>query len=128
MFNQPAIDIMVSGQITGCVKHVAVPIAMIQEDIKAGNSKPAKIKGTLNPADLGTKPLAGTTLNCHFRQARDHQYCPSPTSEHRRLMQVHLVNQHLTKFDSAAPNAKLKYDETIKATTVYDSKEHNEKE
>ena len=43
-------------------------------------------------------------------------------------MQVHLVNQHLTKFDSAAPNVKLNYDATKKEITVYNNKEHNKKE
>ena len=60
--NQPAIDIMMAGQITSRVKHMAVDVAMIREDIILGNSIPKKIKGTINPADIGTKPLPSSTV------------------------------------------------------------------
>jgi hypothetical protein len=122
--NQPAIDIMKAGQITGRVKHMAVPIAMIQEDIKHGNSEPRKIKGTLNPADIGTKPLPCTSLHRHFRQMRGQHLYPPPTSEHGKLMQVELVNQRLTDFDSAAPS-KIDYHSIRGMTAVYDNKEKN---
>jgi len=123
--NQPAIDIMLAGQITGRVKHMAVPIAMIQEDIRSGNSIPKKIKGTLNPSDMGTKPNPATTLHRHFRLARGHRFYPAPTSEHGKLMQVELVNQRLTEFDSAPSNTKINYQEMSNSTAVYDNKEQS---
>ena len=125
--NQPAIDIMLAGQITGRVKHMAVPIAMIEEDIRAGNSIPKKIKGTLNPSDMGTKPNPATTLHRHFRLARGHRFYPAPTSEHGKLMQVELVNQRLTEFDSAPSNTKFNYQEMSNITAVYDNKEQSTK-
>jgi len=118
---------MLAGQITGRVKHMAVPIAMIQEDIRAGNSIPKKIKGTLNPSDMGTKPNSATTLHRHFHLARGHQFYPAPTFEHGKLMQVELVNQRLTEFDSAPSNTKFNYQEMSNITAVYDNKEQSNK-
>ena len=54
---------MEAGHIIGRVKHMTVPIAIIHQDIKAGNIKPSKIDGRLNTADLGTKPLATSTFH-----------------------------------------------------------------
>ena len=120
---------MLAGQITGCVNHIAVPIAMIQEDIRAGNSIPKKIKGTLNPSDMGTKPNPATTLHRHFRLARGHRFYPAPTSEHGKLMQmqVELVNQRLTEFVSAPSNTKFNYQEMSNITAVYNNKEQSTK-
>ena len=107
--NHPVIGIMLADQITGHAKHMAVLIAMIQEAIRAGNSIPKKIKGTLNPSDTYTKPNPATALHCHFRLAHGHQMYLSSTSEHDKLMQLELVNQCLTEFDSAPTNVKFYY-------------------
>ena len=107
--NQPAIDVMKSGQISGRVKHMAVPIAMIHEDIKNENSIPKKIPGTINPSDLGTKPLPGSSLHRHSRWLRGQRFYPAPNTEHGRLLQVEMVNQRLTEFDSAVPGGKFDF-------------------
>jgi len=42
-------------------------------------------------------------------------------------MQVELVNQRLTEFDSAVPNSKFKYKELSNITAVYNNKESSTK-
>ena len=119
--NQPAIDVMLAGQITGRVKHMATVIAMIVEDIKAGNNIPKKIKGTINPADIGTKPLPASTLHRHARQCRGQRFYPPANTEHGKLLQVELVNVQLTEYDHAKASKTIDY-RTIDAA-AYDNKE-----
>jgi len=121
--NQPAIDTMLAGQITGRVKHMAVPIAMIQEDIRQGTSIPKKTSGILNPSDMRTKPNPASTLHHKFQLARSHKLWPPPTSEHGKLIEVELINQRLTEFDLAAPNSKFNYKEMSNVTAVYNTKD-----
>ena len=98
--NQPAIDIMTANQITSRVKHMAVPIAIIQR----GTCIPKKISGILNPADIGTKPLPALTLHRHWHFGRGHRFYPSVESEHGVLMQVDRVMQRITEFYTASPS------------------------
>ena len=112
---------MLAGQITGRVKHMATVIAMIVEDIKAGNNIPKKIKGTINPADIGTKPLPASTLHCHARQCRGQRFYPPANTEHGKLLQVELVNVQLTEYDHAKASKTIDY-RTIDAA-AYDNKE-----
>ena len=98
--NQAALDIMAAGLITSCVKHMAIPIAICHEDINKGNSKGEKIPGTLNPADIGTKPLPSSSLHCLSRQLRGQKCYPAVDSLHGQLMQVKLVNQSVNEIDN----------------------------
>ena len=123
--NQPAIDIIEAGQITSRVKHMATAIAIIHEEYKKGTVRPVKIKGTLNPSDMGTKPLPSTSHHRHFRQMRGQRYYPSPTSLHGELMQVSLVVQRHTEFDSEI-KTKINFEEMRNKMAVYDGKETNE--
>ena len=124
--NQPAIDIMSAGQITSRVKHMAVPVAMIHEDIKAGIVEPVKIAGQINPSDIGTKPLAAPTLHRHARQCRGQRFYPPAGSEHGKLMDVAMVSQRLTELEAEAAgkvdlslweNVGVAYDEKDAAQT-----------
>lgn len=119
--NQPAIDIMLAGQINGRVKHMATVIAMIMEDIRAGNSFPIKIKGTINPADIGTKPLPASSLHRHYRWGRGHRYYPPANTEHGKCMQVELVNTTLTEYDQAKAAKTIDY--RLLNAAAYDGKE-----
>ena len=124
--NQPAIDIMTAGQSgSSRVKHMATAVAFIHQDICAGNAKPSKIDGRLNIADIGTKPLASSTLHRHFRQARGHRFYPPSSSEHGKMLQVDMVNQRLTEFDTAAPTY-INFKQMMNAA-VYDNKEQGKK-
>ena len=124
--NQPAIDIMVANQITGQVKHMAVPIAMINEDIQKGLCIPKKISGILNPSDIGTKPLPASTLHRHWRWGRGHRFYPPAESEHGILMQVERVLQRMTEFDSDSPTY-IDYSKIMDYAAVYDTKNSAEK-
>ena len=68
--NQPCIDILKAGQITKLVKHIAIPVALITEDINKKGSVPHKIPGVLNPSDNGTKPNPTGTFHRFFRFCR----------------------------------------------------------
>jgi hypothetical protein len=124
--NQPAIDIMTANQITSRVKHMAVPIAMINEDIQQGTCMPKKISGILNPADIGTKPLPASTLHRHWRFGRGQRFYPPVESEHGTLMQVDKVLQRMTEFDTASPSY-INYKQMRNFAAVYDTKNVEEK-
>ena len=98
---------MATGQITGRVKHMAAPISIIHEDIISGNSKAGKIKGNLNPSDIGTNPLLTSIFYRHFRQGRGRGFYPVANMEHGKPMKGELVNSHLTEFDLTATKLKL---------------------
>ena len=93
--NQAALDIMVAGHITSRVKHMAVPIAICHEDIKAGNSVDQKILSILNPSNLGTKPLPSSSYRRQSRKLCGQRYYPAPGTLHYKLLQVELVNQRI---------------------------------
>ena len=42
--NQPLIDILNAGQIMGCVKHMAVPLAICHREIILGHCEPKKFR------------------------------------------------------------------------------------
>ena len=95
--NQAALDIMAAGHITSWVKHMAVPIAICHEDIKAGNSKGQKILGILDPSDLVTTPLPSSSYHRQSRQLCGQRYYPAPGTLHYKLLQVKLVNQRINE-------------------------------
>jgi hypothetical protein len=75
-----------SNTITTRVKHIAVPIRYIHEQIEADRIKLQKIDTTLNIAYSGTKPNPSPT---HFRQydwAIGVQFYPPESSEHYKLL------------------------------------------
>ena len=104
---------------------MATAIAIIHEEYKKGTVRPVKIKGTLNPSDMGTKRLPGTSHHRHFRQMRGQRFYPAPTSLHGELMQVSLVVQRHTEFDSEI-KTKINFEEMRNKMAVYDGKETNE--
>ncbi len=61
--NQPLIDILKAGHITGNVKYMSVPIAVCHFEIKLENGVSKKIPGILNLSDLGNKPFAALALH-----------------------------------------------------------------
>ena len=105
---------------------MAVPIAMINEDIQQGTCIPKKISGILNPADIGTKPLPASTLHRHWRFGRGHRFYPPVESEHGTLMQVDKVLQRMTEFDTASPSY-INYKQMRNFAAVYDTKNVEEK-
>ena len=125
--NHPAIDIMMAGHISSRVKHMAVPIVMIYEDIQQQSSQPKNIPGVLNPGNLGVKPLplAASSLHYNAHQVCGHQHLPFPTSEHGKSLQVEMVNQWLTAFDSVLPS-KFNYGKSGGWTAVRDGKEQSD--
>ena len=86
--SQPCIDIIASNSITSRVKHMAVTVGYIHQEIELGKAVPEKIKTTLNIADLGTKPLAAPSHHRHFEFARGVRYYPPPLSNHATLMDL----------------------------------------
>ena len=119
--NQPAIDIMTANQITSRVKHTAVPIAMINEDIQQGTCIPKKISGILNPANIGTKPLPALALNWHWCFGQGQRFYPPVESEHGTLMQVDGVMQRMKEFNTASPSY-INYKQMQDFAAVYDTK------
>ena len=105
---------------------MAVPIAMIHEDIQKGACIPKKISGILNPADIGTKPLPASTFHRHWQFGRGQRFYPSAQSEHGMLMQVDRVLQRMTEFDTALPSY-IDYKQMRDFAAVYDTKNIEEK-
>jgi hypothetical protein len=62
MDSQPAIDSIVSNTITSRVKHIAVHIGFMNEQVKDGKIELHKIDTKLNIADSGTKPTPAPTF------------------------------------------------------------------
>ena len=75
---------------------MGVSVAMIHEDIKTQNWQ-------------RTKPQPASTLHRHARFCKGQRFYPGPETEHGRLMQVEMVNQRLTEFDTNPSNALLDY-------------------
>ena len=121
--NQAALDIMAAGHITSRVKHMAVPIAICHEDIKAGNSEGHKILGILNPSDLGTKPLPASSFHRQSRQLRGQRYYPAAGTLHGKLMQVELVNQRINKIENGKCDGLVNIHAYRTMTSVYDNKD-----
>ena len=120
--NQPAIDIMVAGQITSRVKHMAIPVKMIAEDIEMKRVEPKKISGLINSPDIGTKPLPAQSHHRFFRQLRGQRFYPDPSTEHGKLMQVDMVSHRLTEFDSQGAS-KIDPHRMQHKSAVYDNKD-----
>ena len=86
--SQPCIDALESNTITTRVKHIAVPISYIHEQIESDRITLRKIDTTLNLADSGTKPNPSPT---HFRQhdfVIGVRFYPPSDSEHYKLLEL----------------------------------------
>ena len=80
--SQPCIDVLEAKTVTSQVKHIAVPIHFIHDQIQNGIFVMRKIGTNLNLCDSGTKP---NPASIHFRQY-DHtsgvRFYPPPNSSH----------------------------------------------
>ena len=90
--NQPTIDIIKAGKVTTRVKHIAMPVAHLNEHCFCNMVAPIHMDTKIQPADMGTKPLTGPLLHDHFCNARGVQHCPPENSEHCKLLELHLCN------------------------------------
>ena len=88
--SQPTIDIVKANHLTTRVKHIAVPIAYIHEQYVLLTVDPEKIKGIIQPADVGTKTLPGPQVDAHFGYIRGERFYPPSDSEHYKLLEMHL--------------------------------------
>ena len=113
---------MKGGQITSRVKHMAVPIAIIQEACDQAILDISKIDGRLNPPDMGTKPLRSSSLHRHARWLRGQRFYPSPMSEHGILMEVARVNQRINDIEHNRPDNLIKLKDLDDVGAVYDKK------
>jgi hypothetical protein len=87
--SQPAIDSIVSNTITSRVKHIAVPISFMNEQVKDGKIELRKIGTKLNIADSGTKPTPAPIFFRHFDYAIGVRFYPPKDSEHYKLLELH---------------------------------------
>ena len=125
--NQPCIDIIMAGQITKLVKHIAIPVAMINEDIAAGNNKPNKIDGKLNLPDNGTKPNPSSTFHRFYQWCRGQIFYPPPGSEHGKLLQIHLVNQRVNEVESDKQPRLISLEHYNELNQVFENKDEKKK-
>ena len=124
--NQPCIDIIRAGHITKLVKHIAIPVGMIGEEINRGHNIPVKIPGILNPPDNGTKPNPSSTFHRLVKFCRGQRFYPPPGSEHFKLLQLHLLNHKVNEVDNENPQRLLNLDQYKELDKVFENK-HEEK-
>ena len=86
--SQPCIDILQANTVTSRVKHIAVPIHYVHQQISRGLFNMCKIGTHLNMADSGTKPNPAPVLFRHFDQAIGVRFYPPKDSEHAKLMEL----------------------------------------
>lgn len=86
--SQPCIDVVTSNAISSRVKHIAVPIAFSHEKITLDIIRPEYINTTIQPADGGTKPQSGPTLERAFNYLIGARYFPPITSNHASDMDL----------------------------------------
>jgi hypothetical protein len=87
--SQPCIDALEANTVTTRVKHIAVPIHYVHEQIEAGKIVLEKVDTTLNLADSGTKPNPAPTHFRHYNYIIGVRYYPPPESEHYKLLELH---------------------------------------
>lgn len=83
------IDSLNANTATRRVKHIAVPIHFINQQIKNGRVTLRKIGTRLNLADSGTKPNPSPTHFRHVDQAIGVRFYPPADSEHYKLLDLH---------------------------------------
>ena len=121
--NQPCISIIEAGHITKLVKHIAIPVAMITEDINKKGSRPCKIPGPINPSDIGTKPNPTSTFHRHLRFCRGQHYYPPAGSEHAILLQLHLINMRINEVEDVGPQGLINLEHYKDLNQVFDNKD-----
>ena len=87
--SQPCIDACEANSVTTRVKHLAVSIAYIHEQIEANIIKLEKIDTTLNIADSGTKPNPSPIHFRHYDYIIGVRFYPPIESEHYQLLELH---------------------------------------
>ena len=87
--SQPMIDALNANTVTTRVKHIAVPIHFIHQQIKTARITLRKIGTHLNLSDSGTKPNPSPTHFRHFDQAIGVRFYPPSDSEHYKLLDLH---------------------------------------
>ena len=90
--NQPTIDVIKAGKVTSRVKHIAVPVAYLNEKYDQYVAEPQCINTKIQPADMGTKPVSGPLLHDHFWNIRGATFYPPITSKHYALLELHRAN------------------------------------
>ena len=90
--NQPTIDVIKAGKVTSRVKHIAVPVAYLNEKYDQYVAEPQYINTKIQPADMGTKPVSGPLLHDHFWNIRGATFYPPITSKHYALLELHRAN------------------------------------
>ena len=86
--SQPCIDALKANTVTNRVKHIAVPIHFIHQQIANGKVDFKKIGTHLNMADSGTKPNPSPTHFRQFDQAIGVRFYPPADSEHYKLLEL----------------------------------------
>ena len=90
--NQPTIDMIKAGKVTTHVKHIAVPVACLNEQCFCGMVEPMHLDAKIQPADMGTKPISGPLPHDHFWNVCGAQFYPSESSEHYKSLELHVCN------------------------------------
>ena len=89
--SEPCIDILDANEVTSRVKHVAVPIHFIHDQIRThGRFVVRKISTRLNPADSGTKPNPSPAHFRHYDYSCGVRFYPPQGSDHYKLLQLDL--------------------------------------
>ena len=91
--SQPCIciDVLEANTVTGRVKHIAVPIHYIPEQIHAGPFIMRKIGTHLNPLDSDTKPNPVPTHFRHYEYTTVIRFHLPQESEHYNLIELDTV-------------------------------------
>jgi hypothetical protein len=87
--SQPCIDAIHSNTVTSRVKHIAVPIRFMHDQVEDNKVEFRKIDTKLNVADSGTKPTPTATHFRHFDQIIGVRFYPPKESEHYQQLELH---------------------------------------
>ena len=91
--SQPCIDTLNALTVTSRVKHIAVPIHYIHQQIARERFEMQKIGTQLTPADSGTKPSSAPVLFRQSDYAIGVRFYPAPGTDHYKLSQLELFRE-----------------------------------
>jgi hypothetical protein len=87
--SQPCIDSLEANTVTTRVKHIAVQIKWVHEQIVSNRIKLCKIDTNLNLADSGTKPNLSPVFFRQYDYIIGVRFYPPPGTEHYQLLELH---------------------------------------
>lgn len=90
--SQPCIEVVESNAMSSRVKHIAVPVLYVHEQIAHDKIRMEYIKTAIQPADPGTKPTSAPVMFRAFDYLIGVRHYPPADSEHAKLMDLPSFN------------------------------------